>query len=262
MDDLISIITPMYNSEKYILETYLSIKNQTYNNWEWIVINDCSKDNSYKIVKELEMHDNRIKVLDNKLNLLAAKSRNKGLRIATGKYITFLDSDDLWKKNFLEMQLKLLKEKKCSVVFSSYKRISEDLKMNYGNYIVPEVITYEDLLKTNYMSCLTVMFEKNKFKTIFFNENLKMHEDYIFWLELLEIEKKAYANKEVLALYRIRDGSVSRNKLKNIFYMYNALTQLNKYNKIRIIKIMSCYIYFGIKKNKSLIFYKNKRSNK
>ncbi|WP_426710490.1 glycosyltransferase family 2 protein [Cetobacterium sp. SF1] len=256
MGDLISIITPMYNSEKYILETYLSIKNQTYNNWEWIVINDCSKDNSYKIVKELEMYDSRIKILDNKFNLLAAKSRNKGLRIATGKYITFLDSDDLWKKNFLEMQLKLLKEKKCSVVFSSYKRISEDLKINYGNYIVPEVITYEDLLKTNYMSCLTVMFEKNKFKTIFFNENLKMHEDYIFWLELLEVEKKAYANKEVLALYRIRNGSVSRNKFKNLYYMYIALKKLKKFSQFKIYGILYHYIYYGLKKNKEILLKK------
>lgn len=252
MKDLVSIITPMYNSEKYILDTYNSIKNQTYKNWEWIVIDDNSNDNSYKKILELSKKDFRIKILKNEMNLKAAKSRNRGLKIAQGEYITFIDADDLWDLNFLEKQINLIKEKNCSVVFASYERKTEDLKEYLGNYIVPEKVSYKELLKTNYLSCLTVVYKREKFNNLRFNEKLKMHEDYVMWLELLK-EENAYSNQEVLATYRIRKNSVSRNKIKNLLYMYFVFRKIIRLNFIKTMYYLFNYIYYGLKKNRELI---------
>lgn len=248
--DLVSIITPMHNSEKYILDTYKSIKDQTYKKWEWIVIDDNSKDKSYEKILKLAKKDSRIKVIKNEINLRAAVSRNKGLDFAKGEYVTFIDSDDLWNLNFLEKQLNLIKEKKCNIVFASYQRKSEDLKEFLGNYIVPKYINYNNLLKTNYMSCLTVMYKKEKFSKLRFNEKLKLHEDYVMWLNLLK-ENIAYTNQEVLAIYRVRKGSVSRNKFKNLIYMYFVFRKILKLNIISTFYYLSNYIYYGLKKNKT-----------
>ena len=247
--ELISIITPMYNSEKFIVETYKSIESQTYSNWEWIVIDDNSSDESVNIIIELMKKDLRIKLIKNSKNLLAAKSRNKGIDSANGVYITFIDSDDLWDKNFLEKQVYKLKEKKQNIIFSSYRRISEDGNKSYGNYIVPSKVCFEDLLKTNYMSCLTVIYKKNKFQNIRFNEKLKMHEDYMMWLELLRLEKEIYTNQEILATYRIRKKSTSSNKLKNLVYMFYLFNKINKISILKTIYFLSYYVYFGLKKH-------------
>ncbi|WP_349763513.1 glycosyltransferase family 2 protein [Fusobacterium sp. SYSU M8D902] len=250
--ELVSIITPMYNSEKYILETYNSIKNQTYTKWEWIIIDDNSSDNSYKKILNLSKSDTRIKIIQNLQNLKAAKTRNKGLNIATGEYITFIDSDDLWKDNFLERQLKLIKEKKCNVVYASYQKKNEDLTEVLGEYIVPKRVNYKELLKTNYMSCLTVLYKTEEFKQLRFNENLKMHEDYVMWLELLK-ENIAYANQDILATYRIRKGSVSRNKLKNLLYMYFIFRKIINLSMVDTFFYLGNYIYYGLKKNKKIV---------
>lgn len=252
-EKLVSIITPMYNSEKYILETYESIAKQTYKNWEWLVIDDCSIDKSYQIIEKISRKDKRIKLFKNIKNSRAASCRNIGLENCKGEYITFIDSDDLWDHDFLEEQVSLLLEKNCNIVFSSYRRISENLKENLGEYIVPTYIKISDLLKTNYFSCLTVLYKKEKFLGIKFNENLKMHEDYLMWLEMLEKESIAYANQRVLATYRVRNGSVSRNKVKNLFYMYFVFRKIKKFKILKAIKYLIYYIYYGIKKNKLLI---------
>lgn len=251
---LVSIITPMYNSEKYILETYESIKNQSYTNWEWIVIDDCSNDKSYEIVLQLKKEDSRIQLLKNRFNLKAAGSRNRGLDLAKGEYISFIDSDDIWYVNFLEKQLKILTQKKCNIVFSSYKRKNENLSRDFGDYIVPEIVTYKDLLKTNYLSCLTVLYRKSIYKNKRFIEGLKMHEDYVFWLELLEIEKIARGNREVLAIYRIRSNSTSRNKINNLFYMFYIFRNIRKEKILKSLFYLVNYIVYGIKKNKKIIF--------
>lgn len=252
---LVSIITPAYNSEKFIEKTYESIKNQTYKNWEWLVIDDNSIDGTFEILKRLSKEDSRIRIYRNTTNLKAASSRNKGLDSSSGEYITFIDSDDLWNYKFLEKQMKKMKELSQNLVFSSYSRIDEDNLKNYGDYVVPLKVTLNDLLKTNYMSCLTVLYKKEKFKEIKFNENLKMHEDYVMWLEILKKEKEVYTNQEVLATYRIRKKSVSSNKLDNLKYMLYIFLFVEKLGIFRTIYYIIFYIYFGLKKHN----YKNKR---
>lgn len=253
---LVSIITPMYNSEKYILETYESIKNQTYKNWEWIVIDDNSQDKSIEIVEKIKEEDQRVILLKNDKNIRAAGSRNKGLDIAKGEYITFIDSDDLWDDNFLEKQLRILNLYKINVVFSSYRRCSENLNMIIDNYIIPNRVTYKDLLKENYISCLTIIFRKTVLKGIRFNSKLKMHEDYIMWLDILEKEQVILGNQEILATYRIHKNSVSRNKIKNLIYMFFIINKIKKYNLLKTFKIICIYSYFGLKKNRKIFLKK------
>ncbi|MGL5057301.1 MAG: glycosyltransferase family 2 protein [Fusobacteriaceae bacterium] len=255
---LISIITPAYNSEKFIEETYQSIKHQTYKNWEWLVIDDNSSDKTFEILKRLSKEDLRIKIYKNTTNLRAASSRNKGLDNSSGQYITFIDSDDLWSDFFLEEQLKFLKTNKAQVVFSSYDRVSEDLNTSYGAYIVPLRIEVKDLLKTNYMSCLTTLYKVDFLKEMRFRKGLKMHEDYVMWLNFLEKVKIAYGNPKILAKYRIREESVSRKKIENLKYMFFIYREIQKYNFFKTFTCLFNYIYYGIKKNKGIKYSKRK----
>lgn len=127
MENLVSIIMPLYNGEKFIEITLESVLKQTYKNWELLITNDGSKDNSPKIAEKYAEKDERIKLF-NQINKGSAAARNNSLREAKGKYIVFLDSDDIWENNFLEEQIKFLKEKNASLVFSSYRRINEEGK--------------------------------------------------------------------------------------------------------------------------------------
>lgn len=258
-EGMVSIITPVYNSEKYLEETYKSIKNQIYKNWEWIVIDDCSIDRSLNMLEKFQENDNRIKIIKNKENMRAATCRNIGLNISSGEFITFIDSDDLWDNDFLKKQINILNINQVNLIFSSYRRCSEDLSRIIDNYIVPKKITYKDLLKENYMSCLTVLFRKLEFSEMKFNSELKMHEDYILWLNMLEKEKIALGNQEILATYRIRKNSVSRNKVKNLIYMFFIMNKIKKYNLLKTCVIVLIYSYFGLKKNKKILIRKGEK---
>ena len=131
MQPLVSIITPMYNSEKFILKTIKSVINQTYSNWELLLIDDRSTDNSIKILEDFKSKYANIKLLQNDTNLGAAKSRNKGILEAKGDYIAFLDADDLWKPNKLDLQIQFMQTHNCDVSFSSYEQIDENGKPLY-----------------------------------------------------------------------------------------------------------------------------------
>lgn len=253
INELVSIITPVYNSEKYINDTYNSISEQTYESWEWIVIDDLSKDKSIQILREIEKYDSRVKIIENKEKKYASGSRNEGIRVAKGKYMTFIDSDDLWLNNFLEKQLDLIKEKNCKLVYSSYLRKNEALTQNLGNYIVPKTVSYNDLLKTNHLSCLTVLYDRAELNDYYFNEKLTLHEDYVMWLSILKKIKIAYGNSEELAIYRMRSDSSSRNKWKNLLYMLYIFKKVEKLNVIKTFFYLGCYIFYGLKKNKGVI---------
>ena len=159
MSDLVSIITPMYNSGKYIEETLKSVVSQTHKNWELFIIDDGSSDNCIELVNEFKKIDNRIKLIINKENQGAAISRNIGIRKANGRYIAFLDSDDLWIPTKLEEQINFMSKNQLALSYSSYEKIDE-----FGNHIkninvVNTQTTYHNLLKSNYIGCLTAMID-------------------------------------------------------------------------------------------------------
>ena len=159
---LVSIITPMYNGERFVAKTIESVLSQNYTKWEMIIIDDGSKDNSPIIVEEYSKRDGRIQLIRQK-NAGSGAARNNGIRRAKGQYICLLDADDTWENNFLEEQIKLIKEKDATLVFSSHNRIDENDNICLKPFIVPEKIDYNSLLKTCSISCLTAMYDVSNF---------------------------------------------------------------------------------------------------
>lgn len=236
--DLVSIVTPIYNGERFISQTIESVIHQSYQNWEMLIIDDGSKDNSASIVKNYAEKDPRIKLLQQS-NAGSAAARNNGLRHAKGRYICFLDADDIWDITFLEKQLYFLKEKKAGVVYASYRRINEEGLEILKPYIVPAKVNYNGLLKTCSISCLTAMFDREKTGEVFFNEALKsLRDDFVFWLTILKKLDYAYGNSEVLASYRIFSGSTTSNKKKMMKPQFLVYYKIERLGLIR-----SCYYF-------------------
>lgn len=165
-DQLISLITPMYNGTKYISQTIDSVLNQTYEHWEMIIVDDGSKDNSAKIVENYSLKDERIRLI-RQSNGGSASARNNALKNAKGRYICFLDADDLLDCCFLEKQLNFLRSKNVAIVYASYRRIDESNKEILKPFIVPDKVDYKGLLKSCSISCLTAMFDKEKTGNVF-----------------------------------------------------------------------------------------------
>ncbi|ATA72522.1 teichuronic acid biosynthesis glycosyl transferase [Capnocytophaga sp. H4358] len=234
-ENLVSIITPMYNGAKYVRQTIESVLAQTYQDWEMLIVDDGSKDNSAEIVKEHTIKDKRIKLIQQK-NGGSASARNNALRNAQGRYICFLDSDDLLESSFFEKQLSFLKEKNAALVFASYNRVDENGTKKLKPFIVPEKVTYNSLLKTCPISCLTSVYDKSIVGEQFFREELKsLRDDFAFWLEMLKKIKVAYGNKEVLASYRVFASSTTGNKKKVIkpqFLVYYKVEKLGLFKSL------------------------------
>ncbi|MDA8595397.1 glycosyltransferase family 2 protein [Flavobacteriaceae bacterium] len=244
---LISIITPSFNSEEYLEETYHSIKSQTYTNWEWLITDDGSTDKTIELIQNLIDSDDRIKLFENSTNRGPAVARNKSISNAKGNYMTFIDSDDLWESHFLEESLSLC-DSTNGFVFSSYSRVDElTLKPIYKDFIVPKKVSYTDILKTNSISCLTAFIDVDRLGKKMM-PLVRYRQDMGLWLQYLKEVKYAYGNKEVLAKYRIRKVSLSRNKKKLIkpqWYFYRNVSKLNIFQSIYY---MTIWTYRGILK--------------
>lgn len=230
-EPLVSVITPLYNCEKYIEETILSVINQTYKNWEMIIVDDCSKDNGVKIVEKYRKIDNRIKLYKNEVNLGGAGTRNKCIEKAKGKYIAFLDSDDLWKKEKLEKQINFMERNNYLFSYTKYERISEEgSKLNLISKI-PKNLDYKYMLKINPIGCLTAIYNQEKLGKVYLPE-IKIGQDFALWLEVLKKCSNGYGLMENLAKYRYRESSLSKNKKKKVLCLWEIY---RKYNSQSII---------------------------
>lgn len=216
---LVSIITPLYNSEQFISKTIESVIAQTYLDWEMIIVDDCSTDQSSEIVKSYMTSDDRIKYFKTTFpSGSPAKPRNIGIEKANGRYIAFLDSDDLWEQNKLETQLQFFEDDSVAIVFSNYEKINEQGIQNNRIITAPLLVDYKKLLKGNVIACCTCVYDSSKTGKLYFNN--QGHEDYALWLEIL---KKGYFAKNtglISAKYRVRNASISSNKYKVIFWIY------------------------------------------
>ena len=248
MNSLVSIITPSYNSTKFISLTINSVVAQTCQNWEMLIIDDLSPDNSNKIIEEYINKDNRIKLIKLDKNSGPAIARNKGIREAKGKYLTFIDSDDLWDNDFLQKSVDFMKKNNCSFVFSSYRRTDENLIKMYDDYIVPPKVNYCDLLKSNKISCLTAFIDISKIGKMYMNETFHSHEDYSLWLNILKKIEYAYGMEDVLATYRIRKNSISRNKIKMAKIQWKFLREVENLSIIKSTYYFMQYAYYGVRK--------------
>ena len=243
MNNIISIITPCYNASQYISYTIDSVLNQTYTNWEMIIVDDCSTDNSSDIIKQFISGDTRIKYFktDNPSGS-PVLPRNIGIEKAKGRYIAFLDSDDIWLPTKLEEQLKLFKDDKTAVAFSNYEKMNEAGERNQRIIIAPKETNYHNLLKGNVIGNLTGIYDTEKVGKVYCQDI--RHEDYVLWLSIL---KKGYLAKNtntVTALYRVRENSVSSNKLKILSWQWNILRNIEK---ISLLKAIYYYINYAIR---------------
>lgn len=245
-NNLISIITPSYNSEKFISKTIESVLSQTYTNWEMIIVDDCSPDNSNEIIEEYCKKDSRVKLIKLEKNSGPARARNTAIKEAKGRYIAFLDADDLWLPDKLEKQIKFMNENNLSFTYSAYKLIDEE-DNDLGVFIPREELTYEDILKTNDIGCLTAIYDTEKLGKVYMPNILK-RQDYGLWLKILKEIKETKGIVEPLAIYRIRKNSVSSNKLKAAIYQWKIYREVEQLNLIKSLYYFTHYIWNGIKK--------------
>ena len=221
---LVSIITPSFNSEKFIAETIESVQNQTHQNWEMIIVDDCSTDNTVSIIKEFVINDERICLFQMDKNSGAGIARNLALSKAKGDYIAFLDADDLWKPLKLEKQLQFLKENETHFTFSFYDCIDEEGNTLHKRVEAPRNLLYRQLFFCNYVGNLTGIYDVNYFGKIAISSTRK-RQDWMVWLTILKKIKNAKPVPESLAFYRIRNNSLSASKidlLKHNFAVYRS----------------------------------------
>ena len=243
----VSIITPAY-AAKYISRTIDSVRNQTYTEWEMIIIDDGSRDNTAEIVANYANKDNRIKLLRQN-NAGSAAARNNALRNSTGQLVCFLDADDLWDADFLSSQVTFIKERDAALVFASYRRINAEDDEILKPFIVPDRVNYIGLLKTCSISCLTAMYDKERVGENYFNENLRsMRDDFVFWLQILKKIPYAYGNKAILASYRVFANSTTGNKKKVIKPQFNVYYKVEKLGLIKSIYYLLNWAINGLKK--------------
>lgn len=247
METLVSIITPTYNSEKFISETIQSVLNQTYQNWEMIIVDDCSADNTKALTEEWSKKDTRIKSIALTTNSGPAKTRNAGIELAMGNYMTFLDADDIWFPDFIENSIKTINQTGIHFVFSSYKRSNENLEFVYSDFIVPQKVTYTDILKSNSISCLTAFVDIKKLGKKKMPEIFK-RQDMGLWLQYLKEIPYAYGIQEPKAIYRIRENSLSRNKKNLIKYQWQFYREVEKLSVFQSIYYMLQWMYRGFMK--------------
>jgi glycosyltransferase involved in cell wall biosynthesis len=244
---MISIITAAYNCAAYIGDTIRSVQNQTTGNWEMIIIDDNSTDNTLAIIKAEAAADSRIRYLVNIANLGPAKTRNRGIELATGKYLAFLDGDDLWLPDFIEVSMSFMETHNYPFVFSSYKRVDEALQSLYTDFIVPQKVNYGSLLKTCPISCLTAVIDVEHLGK-FYMPDIPKRQDYGLWLSILKKTDHAYGIAQPLAVYRIRKNSLSRNKYKAMLYVWKIYRDVEKLNLVHSAWLMVNYVINGLKK--------------
>ena len=232
----VSVIIPMHNSSKYILECIDSVINQTYKELEIILVDDKSSDKTIRKIKNIK--DKRIKIIRFNKNLGAAAARNKGIEASTGDYICFLDSDDYWKLDKIEKQVNFIKDK--VFIYSKYEYLRGD-KRHVAN--VPESLTYDQLLKNSAIFTSTVMLNMNVLdKEDVYMPNIKVGQDYGAWYKILKKIDKAYGMQEVLSVYRVGNKSLSSNKIKAM----KRTWRLYKMEKLPFFKRLYCFICYGI----------------
>lgn len=246
--NLVSIITPMYNAERFVEKTIKSVLNQTYSNWEMLIVDDCSTDNSANIVKSYAQRDSRIKYLKSDSNKGVSNARNIALANAKGQYIAFLDSDDMWHESKLEKQVSFMKKNNHTITFTAYELIDEeDNKLN-KTINISERVDYNNLLKSNSLGCLTVVIDRSRIDFDIRMSGVR-HEDYALWLSILKCGNVAYGINEVLAIYRKSNSSLSGNKVKSAMWTWNIYKNVEKLPLHKSIYYFINYGISGIKKS-------------
>lgn len=247
MSGLVSIITPTYNSEKFITETIQSVQNQTYSNWEMLIVDDCSSDKTVDIIQHFMEEDHRIHLIRLNKNSGASKARNEAIKLVKGDYMTFLDADDIWFPDFIANSIATINSTGIPFVFSSYRRSNENLEFVYSDFIVPPKVTYTDILKTNSISCLTAFIDVKKLG-VKLMPDIRKRQDMGLWLKYLKEIPFAHGIQEPKAIYRIRENSLSRDKKALIKYQWQFYREVEKLSILESIYYMMHWMVRGFLK--------------
>tara|TARA_B110000879_G_scaffold141430_1_gene184097 strand:+ start:2097 stop:2846 length:750 start_codon:yes stop_codon:yes gene_type:complete len=229
LSKLVSIIIPSYNSEKFIKQCIESVIAQTYTNWEMLIVDDCSRDDSCLVIKELATQEGRIKYFLLDKNIGAAEARNVAIQQAKGKYIAFLDSDDLWELEKLEKQISFMQTEDIVFSFSTYQPMSEDGSKLYSIIHAPKIVTYSSYLKNTIIGCLTVVIDR-EIAGDFEMPNISSSHDMALWLLIMKRGFDAYGLDENLARYRIVSASNTSSKwrvAKDVWKIYREVEKLS-----------------------------------
>ena len=254
MSDLVSIITPSYNTAKYIGKTIESVQAQTYFDWEMLIVDDCSSDNTDEVVASF-LSDTRINYIKNDYNSGAAVSRNRALREAKGRWIAFLDSDDLWAPDKLEKQISFMEKNGYRFSYSNYEEIDEEEHLLGVSVTGPKRITKRGMFNYCYPGCLTVMYDAEHVGLIQIPD-IKKNNDYAMWLEVCK-KADCYQLDECLAKYRKRTGSISRHGIKTMIgWHYKLWHEAEGYGVVASLWYTGWNLVFGFLKKKR---YVNKR---
>ena len=227
---MVSIIVPVFNAEKFIVQTIECVQNQTYNNWELLLVVDGCEDKSEELIEQhsIATGDKRIQLLRQSENLGAAQARNRGIKEAKGRYIAFLDSDDLWMPQKLERQLKFMEEKDVAFSFTGYEFADENARGTGKIVTIPDKLTYKEALKNTTIFTTTVIFDTQKIdKNKLFMPQVKS-EDTALWWKILRENYIAYGLNENLALYRRAGKTLSSNKLEAVRRIWNLYRKVEK----------------------------------
>lgn len=229
INNRVSIVMPTYNVSTFLEETVKSVIQQSYSNWELVIVDDCSVDDTPNLIQELALSDDRIRYELSPENQGAGITRNKALSMATGQYIAFLDSDDLWHPEKLTKQLSFMAEHGAAICHTSYEYIDEKGTKVAGRVQVSQCVDLISNLKNTEIGTSTAMIDRARVEEPFSFKPLRARQDLRLWIDLLGSGHNSYGLNQVLVKYRVRGGSVSSNKLKMLFVtfkVYLGISQL------------------------------------
>jgi len=246
---LVSVVIPTYNSENYIEEALTSVLTQSHTHFEVLIVDDASTDRTIDIITQFSKGDSRVVIEKLETNSGAAVARNVAIKKAKGAYISFLDSDDKWLNNKLEVQLAFMKQKKCAVVYSSYHCMNEEGDMLSKKVHVLPRLSFQKILKCNYIGNLTGMYSAEKLGKIY-APNIRKRQDWGLWICAIKKAGYAYGIPTPLAVYRERKDSISSNKIQMIKYNFKIYKDFLKFSYIKscYLMVLFLYEYFFIKK--------------
>lgn len=237
---VVSIIMPAYNSEKYIADSIQSIQKQTYANWQLLIVDDCSTDNTVSVVNKFIQLDSRIQLFQLRKNEGTGVARNTALSKASGRYIAFLDADDLWKPLKLESQIAFMQSNKLPFTFSFYDCINVKGETLSKTIYSPKKLTYLQLFFCNYIGNLTAIYDVNYFGKLPIS-NIRKRQDWMLWLTILKEIKNTKPVPESLAFYRIRKNAISSAKINLLKYNFGVY---RNFHKLNILMATLCMIGF------------------
>ncbi|XJS10080.1 glycosyltransferase family 2 protein [Aerococcaceae bacterium WGS1372] len=243
---LVSIITPVYNAERFINETIESVLRQSYINWEMILVNDCSSDSSVDIIKQYTRDDSRIKLINLEENSGAAVARNTGIEQARGQYIAFIDSDDTWLHNKLSLQIEFMESKHYGFSYTDLALVDESGKILKEKVGIPSSFTYSELLKNTAIACSTVVIDRDIVGD-FRMPLVRKGQDTATWLMLMrERQVNAYGVTKVLNHYRQVEGSISSDRIGALKRTWNTYYNLEKLPLPKALYYFGHYVFNAI----------------